>query len=390
MMDNRVITKRFWLISSTHMLIEVFLLMHVALLPAFIEEFQLTIFEVSVIVSLQSFVGLVMNIPAGVLADRLNPKLLLILSMVIEGGSAMLISQTHNYWTLVVGVALMQIASPVYHISGLSQISKYARREQMSTVMGTHNALGSVGAAVGSMSLSIALPIIGWRQVYFLWSLPIFLWCWVLFRAFPVDVKRQVQTQRLPRQRRFVMTRLLNRNFIVFLTGIGVREIGVTSILTFMTTYLITVRGVSQSLAGLIFGLGPVVGVVASLIGGHLGDRLGAKRMLSSALIGSSILLILLAIATDIPSLALFYVIYSFWNNSVWTPMNTLIAQIIPTAERGTGFSTYFFVEGVIKAVAPFLAAAVIGAYDVWTLFPFSFCFVFASVIIIQFLRDAS
>jgi MFS family permease len=186
------------------------------------------------------------------------------------------------------------------------------------------------------------------------------------------------------------MTQIFNRNFVVFLTGIGVREIGVTSILTFMTTYLITVRGLSHSLASLIFGLGPVVGIVASLSGGHMGDRLGAKRTLSTALVGSTILLILLAFSTDIQSLALFYVIYSFWNNSVWTPMNTLVAQIIPTAERGTGFSTYFFVEGVIKAATPFLAAAVIETYDIWTLFPFSFFFVFISIIIIQFLGDVS
>jgi MFS family permease len=387
-MNHRRIKKRFWLVS-THMLIEVFLLMHLTLLPVFIEEFQLSIFEVSVIVSVQSLVGLMMNVPAGILVDRLNPKALLILSMAIEGGSAILISQTYNYWLLVLGMALMRIASPIYHISGLSQISKSASREQISTLMGTHNALGSLGAAVGSISLSVSLTTLGWRNVYLLWSLPIFLWCWVLFRVFPLDAQSRVQDQRMSLQWSAKISRIFNRNFVVFLTGIGVREVGVTSILTFMTTYLITVRGVSQSIASLIFGLGPVVGIVASLTSGHMGDRLGAKRTLSSALIGNSIFLILLAFSTDISSLALFYVIYSFWNNIVWTPMNTIVAHIIPTAERGTGFSTYFFIEGMIKAITPFLAAAVIETFDIWTLFPFSFVFVVGSIIIIQFLRDS-
>jgi MFS family permease len=388
-MNNRVIKKRFWLVSSTHLLIEVFLLMHLTLLPVFIDEFQLTIFEVSVIVSVQSLVGLVMNVPAGILADRLNPKALLILSMAIEGGSAILISQTYNYWLLVLGMALMRIASPIYHISGLSQISKSASREQISRLMGTHNALGSLGAAVGSISLSMSLTTLGWRNVYLLWSIPIFLWCWVLFRAFPLEVQSRVQNKRVPSQWSVKISRLFNRNFVVFLTGIGVREIGVTSILTFMTTYLITVRGISQSIASLIFGLGPVVGIVASLTSGHLGDRFGAKRTLSSALIGNSVFLILIAFSTDLSSLALFYVIYSFWNNIVWTPMNTIVVHIIPTAERGTGFSAYFFIEGAIKAITPFLAAAVIEAFDIWTLFPFSFFFVVGSIIIIQFLRDS-
>jgi MFS family permease len=389
-MENQLTKKRFWMVCITHMLLEVFLLMHITLLPIYIEEFQLTIFEASVIISIQSLMGLIMNIPAGILADRLNPKILLILSMTIEGGSAVLISQTRNYWMLVLGVALMRIASPVYHISGLSQISKHGNREQISNFMGTHNALGSLGAAVGSISLSISLTIIGWRNVYLLWSLPIFLWSWILFRSFPFEVQNKVLKKRMSRQRNLKMTRIFNRNFMVFLTGIGVREIGVTSILTFMTTYLINVRGVSQSLASLIFGFGPVVGIVASLSGGYMGDRLGAKRTLSTALVGSSIFLIVLAFSTNIQSLALFYVIFSFWNNSVWTPMNTLVAQIIPAADRGTGFSTYFFVEGVIKAATPSFAAAIIETYNLWTLFPFSFFFVFLSIIIIQFLGDIS
>ncbi|MCW4041360.1 MAG: hypothetical protein NWE83_11505 [Candidatus Bathyarchaeota archaeon] len=46
-------------------------------------------------------------------------------------------------------------------------------------------------------------------------------------------------------------------------------------------------------------------------------------------------------------------------------------------------------VEGAIKAITPFLAGAVIEAFDIWTLFPFSFFFVVGSIIIIQFLRDS-
>jgi predicted MFS family arabinose efflux permease len=388
-MDNRALKKRFWMVSSTHMFIEVFLLMHLTLLPVFVDEFQLSLLEASLLVSIQSVVGLVMNVPAGVIADRVNAKMLLMVSLIIEGSSALLISQAHQYWMLVLGVALMRIASPVYHISGLSQISKLATREQISSLMGTHNALGSVGAAVGSLSLSISLATIGWRTVYLSWALPILLWVGVLFHAFPIDDTSAVK-QPLSRSRSIQLTRIFNRNFIVFLTSIGVREIGVTSIVTFLTTYLITVRGVSQSLASLIFGLGPVVGIVASLTGGYMGDRFGAKRILSSALVGNCIFLILLAFATDIPSLAVLYMIYSYWNNSVWTPMNTLVARIVPTAERGSGFSTYFFIEGVVKAVTPFLAAAVIETYNIWTLFPFSFCFVLASIIILQLLKESS
>jgi len=46
--------------------------------------------------------------------------------MMIEGFSALLLSQTNNYWTLILGGAAMNVSSALYHISGLSQISEFS------------------------------------------------------------------------------------------------------------------------------------------------------------------------------------------------------------------------------------------------------------------------
>ena len=62
--------KPLWMISITHMFVEIFLLIQVALIPVITQEFQLSLLEASLVASLPSIVTLVMNIPSGYLADH--------------------------------------------------------------------------------------------------------------------------------------------------------------------------------------------------------------------------------------------------------------------------------------------------------------------------------
>lgn len=378
--------KPFWLVCITHMFLEIYLLIQVTLIPVYVVEFNLSILEASLVVTVKSLVGLSMNIPAGVLADRFNAKHLLFASMMIEGASALFLSQTRSFWTLVLGVAVMRTSSPIYHISGLSQISKNVKRDQISKSMGFHNAFGSLGSAIGVISLSIFLSTMGWRWIYLFWSIPIFAWGFILLRS-PQLEPRKVEKREIKRGKGlFKLSLIFATDFLIFLIAIGVREVGTTGIVTFMTTYLVNVRGLSKSTASLIFGLGPVIGILGSLNGGYLGEKIGAKKALSVAIIGCVISIFMLAISSQVYLLTIIFILYSFFNNSVWTPMNTIVADIAPVGGKGVGYSAYFFTEALIQSITPTIAATVIQLYDIWHIFPFSITFVATSLIVLQYL----
>src|SRR5512136_1509852 len=106
--------KPLWMICTTHMFVEVYLLMQVALIPVIVQEFQLSLLEASLVATVPSFVALLLNIPSGFLADRFNPNQLLFASMVFEGFSGLLISQANNFWLLVIELSVLKISSPLY------------------------------------------------------------------------------------------------------------------------------------------------------------------------------------------------------------------------------------------------------------------------------------
>jgi len=378
--------KPLWMICTTHMFVEVYLLMQVALIPVIIHEFQLSLVEASLVATVPNFVALLMNIPSGFLADRFSPKHLLFASMIVEGISGFLISQTNNFWILVVELSILKISSPLYHISGLSQISRFAEHEKIGRSIGFHNALGNLGTAAGLVSLTVFLSTMGWRWTYLFWSVPIGVWGFVILSSLQFGSKRVEENghERSGGLARWSL--LFSSGFLIILIVVGVREVGNTGSSTFMTTYFVESRGLSEAVASLIFGLGPFIGIVGSLSGGYLCERMGAKNALSWVTLCGVISLFVLSLLSQLELLVLVFLLYSFFGSAVWSPVNTIVARVTPEAERGLGYSVYFFVEGLLGSLTPTLAAGFIELTSVWFIFPFSLIFFIASLVVLQFL----
>lgn len=378
--------KRLWMIYTTHMFVEIYLFIQVAMIPVIVREFQLSLLEASLIATVPSIAMLLMNIPSGFLADRFSTNQLLCASMLIEGVSAFAISQTNSFWALVVGVVFMKIASPIYHISGLSQISKLAKPEKVSRSVGFHNALGSLGSAAGLISLTFFLATTGWRWTYLVWSFPIIAWGIILLTSHELKIK-PVKVQWDPAVRSVSrLSSLLSPALLLFLAMLAIREIGATGTSTFMTTYLVDVRNLSDTTASLVFALGPFMGIVGALGGGFLGERLGAKKALDWVLLGCSVSLLALSLMEHLYLLTFMYLVYTLFSNALWSPMNTIVARISSSVNRGLSYSFYFFTEGLMDSIAPTIAAGVIAGFTVWYVFPFSVALFMTSLIVLQFL----
>jgi MFS family permease len=368
------------------MFIEIFLLVQVALIPVIVQEFELSIVEASLIATVPSLVALLMNIPSGFLADRLSTNRLLFASMLTEGFAALLISQTNNFWTLVFGASLLKVSSPIYHISGLSRMSTSVRPKRMGRSIGFHNALGNIGSASGLVSLALLLTTFGWRCTYLFWAFPILVWGFVLLVSRQLKIK-SISGSKIREKSRFRRLSLIfPASLLVFLVAIGFREVGSTSAYTFMTSYFVNVRGLVESTATLVFGLGPFVGIVGSLCGGYFTEHLGAKKALGMAILGCMVSLFFLSLMVHVFLLAILYIIFAFSTSALWSPMNTIVAAVTPESRRGLSYSVYFFTEGLAATITPTVAAVVIAVSGVWFVFPFSIAFMMLGWVTLQFL----
>lgn len=368
------------------MFIEIYQLVQVALIPVMILEFHLNFLEASLVATLPNIVALLTYIPFGILADRFDTNHLLGASMLAEGLAAFFVSQTSSFWTLVLGVSLMKLSSPLYHISGLSRISRLSKPERISRSIGFHNALGSFGSGLGVISLTVFLSSLSWRWVYLFWSFPIIAWGFIVLTYAKLKAERveygskQDQGGRLAK-----LTLIFSSGLLFFLIIFCIRQFGAIGSSTFMTTFFVEIVGLSETMASLIFGLGPFIGIVGALFGGYLTERLTAKTSLSLVTIICSIALFVLSLTSEANVVIIVFILYAFFNSTIWSPLNTIVARITPAALRGLSYSFYFSAEGIIASIAPAFTGAVIELTDVWFFLPFSITFLITSVILLQF-----
>lgn len=127
------------------------------------QEFALTEFWVTALpVSGYVLMG-VGAVPAGMLADRWQPRSVLLIYFVLTGLACAAAASAPNAWALAGALTLLGAAVSLYHPTGLALISHGIRRRGQA--LGIHGVAGAVG--LGGSSFGLLLASLGsWRAAY--------------------------------------------------------------------------------------------------------------------------------------------------------------------------------------------------------------------------------
>ncbi|MGB9727045.1 MAG: MFS transporter [Nitrososphaeria archaeon] len=373
-----------WLMNISHMLIEVYLFIHISLMPLFIKNFNLSIFEVSVVVTGPRIFSLITSLVSGALIDEFGAKPLLVLGMFSQAFGGILVYISRDVLSLFLGITFINIASPLYHNSGLSTISRFLDGKKLNGMLGVHNALGSLGSATGLFLLPIILIYGDWRLAYLIWIPPILVWAILLIRLKNIDTKID------RRKRNFSMNLIFTKNFVNFLLALSLSFAASTTLTTYITSYLVFEKKVSEAISSLIFAVGPILGIFSSIFSGKVSSLFGEKRFLLTIMLLSALSIVLMPFSSSTIMLAALYVTFSFFNSAIWPPISAMTACLTPASFRGTGYSLTTSAYQLLFAITPPLVAKAIEIYSLEIIFPISFILMLACTILLKFVNISS
>ena len=356
--------------ALTHTLTHAFQHMHSTLYPILRDEFMLSNQQIGLISSIPSLSSALLSIPTGLLSDRIGSKKMILLSSLVAITGAVIAGVAQNPMMLILAVSMLYVNTTIYHPASYSFTTFLFKPQDRSKALGLHGAGGTLGMAVGPISVSIIVGLLGlgWRYVYLAWVIPLLI---SLIAVYSIKVVPSADDEDKTSMENGIKgaQKLWTASLILFLVYSGLKMAASNMTITFLSLWLVDDIGFTVSTTSLIIGASSAMGIIAAPVGGALAARYGEKRWTYSTFIisiASFALAFLLRVKWIFP---IFYLGYGFFNLLSMAANSAIMAKLSPSRQRGLGFALYFLPGSIMGAIGPIVAAFIADSFGIFTVF---------------------
>ncbi len=331
------------LMAAAHFFHHLVTALVVPLLPFIRDGFGLTYAQAGVVVSAFALAYGVGQPPAGWLADRIGPKILLTVGISGVALAAFLLGIAPAYGFVVAALILMGIAGGGYHPAASPVIWAAVPPAKRGRALGFHLAGGSFSHFLAPLFGVFLAGIWGWRGAFLAVSLPVMafglLLYWLLGRGaeHPFSAARPTEPDTAP------ISPIPVVQIVAMLLLSTVISATVTSVLAFVPLFIVDTHGASEQLAAAYLSVAYFTGFAAGPLAGYLSDRFGPLRLIVAVgVLVPPALLLLVAVPFGLPLAALLLAIGGLMFFRGPTSEAFLVAGI-PARRRSTVLGLYFF-----------------------------------------------
>src|SRR5262249_29502757 len=205
-------------------------------------------------------------------ADRHPRKRIIALGGIFWSALTLLTAFTHNYWELLIRHTLVGVGEATFVTIAPTFAADLAPLARRGRILGVFYLAIPVGTAAGFLLGGWLGPRYGWRVPFYAAAIPGFVLALaVLFLKEPERGRYDTEHASVDR----ASLRRLNPAFWTATAGMAAMTFALGGVQVWMPTFLSRARGYSLEAANAVFGKIIVVdGILASLAGGWLGDRL--------------------------------------------------------------------------------------------------------------------
>lgn len=132
-----------------------------------------------------------MQIPSGILADTIGPRLTVTLGTLLAAAGAAVFAFARSYWLAVAGRFFTGLGVSVVFVCAQKAQTYWFRPREFGTVTGLTSTVGNSGALLAATPLALLVAAIGWRQSFLVVTVLGLISagaCWLLVRDRPRDL----------------------------------------------------------------------------------------------------------------------------------------------------------------------------------------------------------
>lgn len=292
----------------------------------------------------------------GPMADRYSRKVIISVGAIFWSGLTLLTAVTHNYRELLVRHTLVGIGEATFVTIAPTFVADLFAENKRGRILGIFYLAIPVGSAAGYLLGGHLAPLYGWRFPFYIAAAPGFLIAIaVLFLKEPP--RGQFDTFKPTHERSSVFGLIGNPAFLTATLGMAMMTYSLGGIQVWMPQFLFSERHYTLEAANLKFGIIVVVdGILASLLGGWLGDYLLLRMKSSyyfvsavSMALGVPFLILALFVPgrTMIPAIAV-AAFFLLFNTS---PLNAAVINSVDANIRASALAVNIFIIHILGDV---------------------------------------
>jgi ACS family D-galactonate transporter-like MFS transporter len=326
-------------------------------LPLIRTSFGITFAQAGLISATSVLIYAFMQVPSGYLADRVSPKRLFAAGLLGTNLLALSFAHLHSFQLVLVNQAASGFFRAFVFAPGLLLMTALFPADRRATALGLFVAAGFSSSFFLNMLGPLLVGPLGWRNLFTIFALG-GLGALALFWRLGPEVSPRADREPL----RHASLSLLRRKALWLIAVIQyVRYALVSSITTWIPSFVVYDRGHSLKVAGLIVATGALLTAPSNFLGGFLSDRLRSPMLVIGSSLGVlSALTFALArvheLAAVVIVIALTFVFLQFY----FGPLFAFPIELFGSANAGflSGFAnlfanvggfTFIFFLGAIK-----------------------------------------
>jgi MFS family permease len=143
--------------------------------------------------------------------------------------------------------------------------------------------------------------------------------------------------------------------FWILILAVFIDRVGGAMLFPFFTLYLTRKFDIGMTQVGLLFMVFSITGVLGSIIGGALTDRLGRKSMVMFGLVMSATSSLLMGVVNELELFFLVVLVVGLMAESGGPAHQALVADLLPEEKRAEGFGIIRVVANLAVTIGPLI-----------------------------------
>jgi MFS family permease len=357
------------------------------------------------LVTVRYIAGTAANFPSGMIADLVGRHhLILAIALAWVGIPYLFVGLSSSYTLLLLCMTLIGIGNNLWHPAALTLLTEtYPQRKGWA--MGWNASAANIGDALGPFLSGIFLAWVTWRQILVGSCVPglgmslLILWLLGGLRKSSGSEAGNLAREKQPKGKKKLsmgeyfrgLSNLLVNPSILFLSLVnGVRSLTQNGLSTFLPSFFMHSLMLSPWVSGVYMTIIQGAGIVAAPISGRLSDQYGRKRIVTAALISTSVAVFLLAFL-NIPWLfVVFLAVVGFFLYSLRPVLIAWAMEVAPKELGGSVVGIQFTFQSALSAIAPVLGGWIADRWGLMYTFYFLGAVLLLSNVLVLFIKEPS